>query len=79
MEHNLKHVCCCAETIPKGKDGDLYFLRTILHDWDDDKTLAILRACRAAIGNASARVLLVEVSHNSEVEHIRLAALVSKL
>ncbi|KAK9798227.1 hypothetical protein WJX73_009795 [Symbiochloris irregularis] len=51
-----------SETIPKGEDGDLYFMRTILHDWNDEKTLAILKACRAAIGNASARMLLVEVT-----------------
>jgi hypothetical protein len=29
--------------------GDAYILRAILHDWDDEKSLAILRNCRHAM------------------------------
>lgn len=53
-----------AETLPKGQDGDLYFMRSILHDWNEENALAILKACRTAIGSASARVLLAEVNHS---------------
>ncbi len=35
------------ESVPAG--GDLYLLKQILHDWDDAKSLTILRAIRAAI------------------------------
>ncbi len=43
--------------VPTG--GDAYLLRHILHDWDDDKALAILRSCRAAMG-PQAKLLAVE-------------------
>jgi hypothetical protein len=35
------------EGVPAG--GDAYLLRNVLHDWDDEHALAILRRCRAAI------------------------------
>ncbi len=34
------------ESVP---DGDVYLLSWILHDWDDEKALRILRACRSNI------------------------------
>jgi hypothetical protein len=34
--------------VPPGADA--YLLRHIIHDWDDDKSVAILRNCRAAMG-----------------------------
>ena len=45
------------ESIPKG--GDLYFLKRILHDWDDRTVLKILKNCRAAM-EPGARLLAVE-------------------
>jgi hypothetical protein len=45
------------ETIPDG--GDLYLLSTIIHDWDDERALRILRNCRAAM-RPTATVLLLE-------------------
>lgn len=39
--------------------ADLYLLKTVLHDWDDDQAVAILRNCRSA-ANAGGRVLVVE-------------------
>jgi hypothetical protein len=39
--------------------ADLYLLKTILHDWDDDRATAILRNCRAA-ANEGGRALVVE-------------------
>lgn len=45
------------ENVPEG--GDAYVLKSIIHDWEDVESVAILRACRAAMG-PSAVVLLVE-------------------
>jgi hypothetical protein len=44
-------------TIPAGADA--YFLRHVLHDWDDERATAILRNVRRAMGPA-ARLLVVE-------------------
>jgi hypothetical protein len=45
------------ETVPPGADA--YILKSIIHDWDDAASLAILRCCRAAIPS-SGKLLLVE-------------------
>ena len=45
--------------VPAG--GDLYVLSQILHDWSDDESIAILRACRAAIPEHGRLVLLEQV------------------
>ncbi len=50
-----------AETMPKAKDGDVYMMRLILHDWDDKDSIAILSSIRQAMGSAKARLLIVEV------------------
>jgi hypothetical protein len=44
-------------SVPAG--GDVYLLRKVLHDWDDDKARAILQVCRRAM-TADARLLIVE-------------------
>jgi hypothetical protein len=31
-------------------DADAYILKSIIHDWDDERALAILKNCRAAMG-----------------------------
>jgi hypothetical protein len=41
-------------------DGDLYVLSNIVHDWDDEAAVRILRRCREAMG-AQSRLLLVEL------------------
>ena len=46
------------DAVPAG--GDLYVLSQILHDWNDDECVAILRACRAAIPHQG-RLLLLEL------------------
>jgi hypothetical protein len=43
--------------VPAG--ADLYALKFILHDWPDDKCVAILRNCRTAMASG-AKVLIVE-------------------
>lgn len=45
------------ESIPSGYD--LYVLKSIIHDWSDDRSKAILATCRAAMGDG-ARLVLVE-------------------
>lgn len=45
------------QSIPPGADA--YVLKFILHDWEDEKCVQILRACRAAVRDR-ARLLLVE-------------------
>lgn len=45
------------ESVPPGADA--YILKSIIHDWDDAASLAILRCCRAAIPSTG-RLLLVE-------------------
>jgi orsellinic acid C2-O-methyltransferase len=45
------------DAVPQG--ADVYLLKSILHDWDDDRCVVILRNCRRAMAPA-ARVLIVE-------------------
>jgi len=45
------------ESVPAG--GDLYLLKSIIHDWDDDKSGVILANCRRAMAGG-ARLLLLE-------------------
>ncbi|MFQ6199820.1 methyltransferase [Streptomyces sp. NPDC000405] len=40
--------------------ADLYLVKTILHDWDDDQCTTILRNCRSAV-NEGGRALVVEM------------------
>lgn len=39
--------------------ADVYVLKSVLHDWDDERCRAILRTCRKAMSSA-ARLLIVE-------------------
>ena len=50
-----------ADTLPTGEDGDAYLLRLILHDWNNEDSIAILSSIRQAMGNAKAKLLIVEV------------------
>ena len=45
------------ESVPEG--GDVYILKRIIHDWDDERAGAILTACRRAMQPA-ARLLVVD-------------------
>jgi SAM-dependent methyltransferase len=45
------------ESVPSG--ADTYLLRHIIHDWDDEKSVAILRNCRAAM-KPNGKLLIVE-------------------
>ena len=45
------------ESVPKG--GDTYLLKHILHDWDDERCLQILRNCRLVLP-AKGRLVIIE-------------------
>ena len=45
------------EAVPRG--GDAYVLKKVIHDWDDERALSILKACRNAM-SPSARLLIIE-------------------
>jgi hypothetical protein len=45
------------EAVPAG--GDVYILKSILHNWDDERAVAILKSCRRAMRPGS-KVLVVE-------------------
>ncbi len=45
------------EMLPSG--GDMYFFKQILHDWDDDSCLKLLRNCRSRM-SAGKKILVVE-------------------
>ena len=45
------------ETVPEGADA--YLMRVVIHDWEDDEAIAILKVCRRAIPE-NARLLLIE-------------------
>ena len=51
------------ETVPS--DGDVYLLSQILHDWNDERCLTILRNCRASM-QEQARLLIIERVLDSE-------------
>jgi SAM-dependent methyltransferase len=46
------------ESVPEG--GDAYLLSHIVHDWDDERAVAILRNCRQAIPDGG-RLLVLEM------------------
>ena len=39
--------------------ADAYIIKSVIHDWDDDRSIAILSSCRAAMRDES-RLLIVE-------------------
>lgn len=45
------------DAVPEG--GDAYLLKAILHDWNDERALTILRNCRKAM-TAQGRLLIIE-------------------
>jgi hypothetical protein len=44
------------EAVPDG--GDVYTLKLIIHDWDDERAVAILRSCRRAMGDQGRLLIL---------------------
>jgi len=52
------------EWIPEG--CDVYLLKSVLHNWDDERCVALLSQCRRELGK-NARVLIVERSMPEEI------------
>lgn len=44
------------QDVPKG--GDLYILKSVIHDWPDEPAVTILRNCRAAMGEKGKLVVI---------------------
>ena len=60
-------------------DGDVYLLREILHDWDDEQCVAVLTACRRAMP-AHARLVVIELAaddHPGTGSDARMTALMT--
>jgi hypothetical protein len=47
------------ESVPDGADA--YLLCGVLHDWDDDCAITVLRNCRRAATTKNGRVLIVDM------------------
>jgi hypothetical protein len=45
------------ESVPRG--GDIYILKTVIHDWNDELAVRILRNCGEAMA-ARSRLLVIE-------------------
>lgn len=45
------------DAVPSG--GDVYVYKRILHDWDDERCVTVLRRCRDAVGTGS-RLLVID-------------------
>jgi O-methyltransferase domain/Dimerisation domain len=45
------------EAVPEGADA--YLMRVVIHDWEDDEAIAILKVCRRAM-RETAKLLLIE-------------------
>jgi hypothetical protein len=59
--------------VPRG--GDAYLLKSVIHNWDDEKATEILRNCREAMG-ADGTLLLVERVMPARVESPSLGRIV---
>jgi len=63
-ESKLDHRCKTAagdffQSVPEG--GDLYFMKHIIHDWEDSKAITILQNCRKALQDKpNGKVVLLE-------------------
>lgn len=54
-------------SVPQGRD--LYFLCGVVHDWDDERAVTILRNCRAAVSTAGRLLLLETVVPENDSMH----------
>lgn len=48
--------CDFFQRVPSG--ADLYLMKSVIHDWDDEHSLAILKNCRNAMGDESVLLLI---------------------
>lgn len=53
--------------VPSG--GDAYLLKHVIHDWNDERALTILKSCHRAMG-ANGRLLIVEGIYPPRIEYV---------
>jgi len=60
-ELNLSDRCSTeyGDFFKKVPTGDAYIMKHIIHDWDDERSLTILKNCHAAMAKSGARKLLL--------------------
>jgi hypothetical protein len=51
-----------VDSIPDAQDGDVYYMRHILHDWSDEESVDILRNIRAKMGSKKGTLLIGEMA-----------------
>ncbi len=56
------------EKIPEG--GDAYFMKSIIHDWDDENAVKILTNCRKAMNDNSKLLIVDMVIKNDDKPHL---------
>lgn len=56
------------ESVPGGYD--LYMLKRIIHDWDDEQALQILKNCRAALGSAGRLLVIDAIIPSGNERHV---------
>jgi uncharacterized protein YbdZ (MbtH family) len=64
------------EEVPQG--GDLYLLSHVLHDWDDESAVRILRSCHRAMDGTAATLMVVDLiaaDRGEQAPRMRAAAL----
>jgi C-methyltransferase len=49
-----------VDSIPDAQDGDVYFMRSVLHDWPKEEAVQILRNIRTKMGSKKATLLIGE-------------------
>jgi precorrin-6B methylase 2 len=54
------------EAVPSG--ADVYLLKSIIHDWDDERALVILQTCRRAM-NVESRLVILERELAGRIEN----------
>jgi hypothetical protein len=64
LDPEVSSRCKCVsgdifKAVPRG--GDLYILKSILHDWNDVRAQAILRTCRRAMAGKGKLLILEEI------------------
>lgn len=68
-EYNLEDRCRLTEgdffkSVPK--NGDIYILKEVLHDWNDEKSIEILKNC-ADVMNKDGKIIIIE--HSADMKY----------